>query len=230
VSDQDTTRLDAADDAPPSRTLAILVGAVVVLALAAGAYWLFLAGGPDDVDDPAAAVDQAEPVEVTTDDAAQIDVATEDVAAQVDVADAEAAVTALPTVTYEVFLARDPFEPVVPEDVVVPASETGDSGDQTQPGETDPDDPDNQSTPPTEGCTGEDEVVCNGSVVTLVDVTTDEAGDPVAVIQVDSTIYEVARGEQFAGSYEVRAIDPPCVSLLFGDDGFQLCEGDRVLK
>jgi len=51
-----------------------------------------------------------------------------------------------------------------------------------------------------------------------------------AVIQVDTTIYEVRVGETFAGSFLLRSIDGRCVNVLYGDDGFRLCEGDRVMK
>lgn len=77
-------------------------------------------------------------------------------------------------------------------------------------------------------CTGTDEVVCDGAVVTLVDVI---AGDPArAIVQVDTTAYEVGEGDTFAGSFLVLTIDPPCVTMLYGDDAFTLCEGQQVLK
>lgn len=227
MSDQDTTLLEPVDDASGSRTLPLLLGVVVVLALAAGAYFLFFASGSDDAD-PAVAVDGlAEP---TADAAADDPAPEENLVAADDTIAADAGITALPTVTYEVFLSRDPFEPVVPEDVV-PASETGDTTDQTQTGD-DPDttDPDSQTTPPTEGCTGQDEVVCNGHVVTLIDVTTDESGEPMAVIQVDTTIYEVREGDEFAGSFKLVSIESNRVRLMFGDVVFFLPEGESVLK
>lgn len=73
------------------------------------------------------------------------------------------------------------------------------------------------------------EVVCEGRVVTLIDVYTSD-GEAVAVVQVDSTLYEVRRGDDFAGNFRVVSIDPPCATLLYGDDAFTLCEGQRTLK
>lgn len=73
------------------------------------------------------------------------------------------------------------------------------------------------------------DVVCEGRVVTLIDVYTSD-GETVAVVQVDSTLYEVRRGDDFAGNFRVVSIDPPCATLLYGDDAFTLCEGQRTLK
>lgn len=50
------------------------------------------------------------------------------------------------------------------------------------------------------------------------------------MVQIDETVYEVRVGETFAGNYLVRSIDPPCATLLFGDDAFTLCEGESALK
>lgn len=96
--------------------------------------------------------------------------------------------------------------------------EPGQPGDGTDPG-TD-----------TGPCRGTDEVVCEGRTVTLIDVFTTDDGTPVAVVQVDSTVYEVRRGDTFAQNFQVVSIDPPCVTLLYGDDAFTLCEGERALK
>lgn len=79
-------------------------------------------------------------------------------------------------------------------------------------------------------CRGDDQVVCDGRVVTLIDVFVGQDGTPVAVVQVDSTLYEVRRGDTFAQNFQVISIDPPCVTLLYGDDAFTLCEGERTLK
>lgn len=141
----------------------------------------------------------------------------------------------IPLVTYEVFLARDPFEPVVPDDV----QDTGSTPtNPTNPAT--PTNPTNPATPvqpvgpavpsPTDPrCSGQEEVVCDGRVVTLLDIITAN-GDFVAVIQVDTTVYEVGEGQRFATNFELRAIDPPTVSVIFGDETFVLRSGDSVLK
>lgn len=144
-------------------------------------------------------------------------------------AETPTAIANLRVTEYEVFLSRDPFEPVIvsappggsPE--VPPTSPTPGPGDPTpspapSPGGPGPDD----------GCVDDGTVVCDGQVVKLVDVFDD--GQPGAVVQIDETVYEVRVGETFAGNYLVRSIDPPCATLLFGDDAFTLCEGESALK
>lgn len=121
----------------------------------------------------------------------------------------------LPVETFEVFLSRDPFRPLTP------------AGDGAPPP---PGTPPSPGAAPTEGCVGDVEVVCNGHVVTLVDVFEDDAGRPTAIVQVNSTMFTVHEGDVFADNFRVLSIDPPCVTLIFGDDTFTLCEGERVLK
>lgn len=130
--------------------------------------------------------------------------------------------------TFDVFLTRDPFEPVVPEgDGEQPADDT----DQPPPGDDTTDDGDHaHDAGPDDPCTGEEEVVCDGRVVTLVEITTDDEGNRTATIRVDTTDYEVREGEVFAENFRVLSIEPSCVTLLFGDDSFTLCRDDRVLK
>jgi hypothetical protein len=141
---------------------------------------------------------------------------------------------ALPVVTYEVFLSRDPFEPVVPEPVE-PVSETTDPLDPTDPDAViDPLDP-NAPVPVVPGnpddprCEGEQELVCDGRVVTLIDTTT-VGGEPVAIIKVGTTVYEVRVGETFAGTFLLAAIDGSTVTVLYGDESNVLQPGHSVLK
>lgn len=159
--------------------------------------------------------------------------------------------------TYEVFLARDPFEPVVPEPAaggggnggngvsVVDPDRTGDpttspTGDPTtSPTSSPTTSPTTQPTAnptaspdPTEspsGCVADGAVVCDGHTVKLVDVF-EASGAPAAAVQVDNVLHEVTAGETFAQHFEVRSIDDACVTLLYGDDAFTLCEGESVLK
>lgn len=141
--------------------------------------------------------------------------------------------------TYDVFLTRDPFEPVVPEgDGEQPADETDGTTDEPPPGDDTTGDGDDTTDDgdhahdagPDDPCTGEEEVVCDGRVVTLVEITTDDEGDRTATIRVDTTDYEVREGEVFAENFRVLSIEPSCVTLLFGDDSFTMCRDDRVLK
>jgi hypothetical protein len=133
--------------------------------------------------------------------------------------------------TYEVFLSRDPFARVIPEPAApapapgespVPGTDPGDPTDPTDPGEL----------PSTNGeeCVQNAELVCNGRVVTVIDIFTDDDGTLTAVIRVNDTLYEVVEGDQFL-TFRVDRIDPPCVELMNGDaDTFRICEGEAVLK
>jgi hypothetical protein len=57
-----------------------------------------------------------------------------------------------------------------------------------------------------------DDLVCNGRVVSLIEIRTGEDGSRVAIIQVDTTIYEVAAGDTFAGNFVVQSISETEVS------------------
>ena len=234
MSSQDTLLTES----PPSRSrrlpLLIVVGVVAVAVVALAV--MLLPGSADDV--PAPLTVTATPV------------ATDDEQDGQDIED-DLVGSSVPVTTYEVFLSRDPFERVVPEEVQQTSttpdgtntdgssgndSNSGDgtnSGDDADGSSSDGSDTNGDSSTPIDqdgpACVGQQELVCDGQVVTLIDVT-DQAGEPVAVIQVDTTVYEVRRGQTFASNFEVRAIDGSCVSLLYGDDGFQLCRGDTVLK
>ena len=221
-----------AETPTPSRSrslpLLIVLGVVVVTVVVLSAIMLF--GSDDEV------LETASPIPTAT-----------AVAGDDDESD-DLVGTSVPITTYEVFLSRDPFERVVPEQVQQTSTDTGGTtnggsgaGDGSGTGDGDGSDGDTNGSGDTDGnsttpddqngpaCVGQQELVCDGQVVTLIDVTT-EAGEAVAVIQVDTTVYEVRRGQTFASNFQVRAIDGSCVSLLYGDDGFQLCRGDTVLK
>lgn len=173
----------------------------------------------------------------------------------------------LPLVTFEVFLARDPFDPVIPE----PVAEVDDPTETSDPatsdgGNTDGADPDDPSgangggdpaeedgtsapggtsgpgngsadasgdgsgvRPAPDGCTDADEPVCDGRLVSLVEVA-EVDGQLVARVQVDSTIYEVRAGDTFAGNFLVQSVRTDGVTLVFGDDVVRLAEGERILK
>jgi hypothetical protein len=162
----------------------------------------------------------------------------------------------LPLVTYEVFLDRDPFDPVVPEPVSATAtgdaesaSDDGSGGSDTQDPASAPNDPSEPaepgatppatgapppSTPPAQGvgtCAPDgDDLVCNGRVVSLIEIRTGDDGQLLAIIQVDTTIYEVGVGDTFAGSFRVHSISETEVLIQYGDDVDRFEVGDRVLK
>ncbi|MFT5222082.1 MAG: hypothetical protein ACI867_000379 [Glaciecola sp.] len=131
------------------------------------------------------------------------------------------ALATLPVETYQVFLSRDPFQPVV----VAPLAVDGD-GNPIPGGDGDG----TTGTPGDPSCeAGSNTATCENLTVTLLDVTSDANGTRI-IVQVNDTLYEVTVGSIFAGSFQVLAISAPCADLLFGDDSFTLCQGDRVLK
>jgi hypothetical protein len=236
MSDQTVELTDAAETTKSRIPLLLGILALTLGAFGAGYYFLF--SGP-----------QNEPITTSgTADSSTDSVGAADVA-DVDVADGD--VIALPVVTYDVYLSRDPFDPVVPEPEPEASSTPGaGDGDGTEPVFTGGDGPsdgtDGQPTDPSNppggteegepgegsnesGCRGDEEIVCDGQVLTLVDIAIKD-GQPVAIIKVDTSLYEVPEGGVFATFYQVRAIDGSCASVLYGDDGFTLCRGDRVLK
>lgn len=167
-------------------------------------------------------------------------------AAGVDEGDAGASpdeISAVPlAVTYEIFLDRDPFEPVVEEEVPAPQPVAGGTGADGQP-TTDPN-PTGTPVSPSDGsgsdgprCTGTEEVVCGGQVVSLLDtLTTADSDGQVdgdrnqAVIQVGTIVYEVSVGRTFAESFELLAIDGDCTNLRYNEELFRICVPDEVLK
>lgn len=154
-----------------------------------------------------------------------------------DTAEAEAVTEpiALPLVTYELFLARDPFEPVVPEpvpdppaptDPATPAPDDGNGPAPSDPGDTTVG---NSNSEANGACTGTVEVVCEGRVVTVVELA-EENGELVVVIQVDTMRYRVAVGDVFADNFQVISISPEQVRILYGDRVARIEVGDNALK
>jgi hypothetical protein len=237
----DTTVIDPVD--PPSGRNPVVLALAVGGALLAGALVWFLLVAPllggDDVvlqepvasDQPAAAAEEATEL------------------GEVD--DAPLAVT------YEVLLDRDPFDPVVPrpvvevidttpvvveEDVAVDGSEDADldplpvveDGTGTDDGWVDgsepaPVEPTPVATEPAACSVTDSGVTCDGRAVGLVRIS-DVDGRRVAIIQVDSTIHEVEKGEVFAANFRLRSIGEDRVTVLYGVDEFTLEVGERVLK
>ncbi len=142
---------------------------------------------------------------------------------------------ALPIVAENIYLSRDPFEPVVPED------EPGDGNDGTSgngtngDGSPDPDGTNGDPVPPPtpdadSTCVGSDELVCDGQVVTL-EGTSGSGDSRTASIKVNSTTYVVAVGETFAANFVLLGFDGDCVDIRYGPDiERQLCESLSPLK
>lgn len=233
-------------DEAPARNPAVLALAVVGALLVGVLVWYFVAAPLLGGADPDVVASEASNVEAEDTVASEPDGLDE----TIEAADA----STLPVVTYEVFLERDPFERVVPElastaSAPDPAAGEGttDTGGGTTTGDgttsepgTTPDDPvppgstdgsgDGGDAGGASGCTTGEDVVCDGRVVSLVDIRSDDAGELLAVIQVDSTLYEASAGDVFAGSFLVQSLSDDRIMLLYGDDAFELREGDRILK
>jgi hypothetical protein len=226
--------------APRQRSTALMaaLALVTLAALAVGAY-TFL-GGDSNQGGASAAPDS---VLAATEAGPELDPAPEAVAASLET---------LPVVTYDVFLSRDPFDPVVPEPVAA-ASDGGSSEvqviDDTDPSDASEDGADDGSSRDgdaafdgdrgeehvddaagSEACRGgSDEVVCDGHVVSLLSLTTGD--DPMAVIQVDTETYGVKRGQAFAERFLfLDVVDEGTIRLLYGDEVFRISIGERVMK
>ena len=185
----------------------IVVGALI-LALGGAAWWLVWDGR-----DSGAAASDADDVVLAVAD--EDDEAEE--GGEFDFATIE--------VTYDFFLARDPFESIRPPEPV--------TADPTDPDPTDPDPTDPDPTDPTDpdedACAVGAEAVCDGIVVDLLEANTAEA-----TIQVDGVTYVVSPGDAFAQNFALLDIDGDCAEILYqnGDEAevFTLCVGDTVAK
>jgi hypothetical protein len=209
--------MEAAEQPRSRKTLVLVIALVAVAAI--GAVVAVLTGGGDP--DALLAVESSAGPSLDAPSATPV----------VD----EEELTAIPAVTYEVFLSRDPFEPVVPEDepATTPVNDgQGDGADDPDNGATSGDDQqvgDDPSQPSGEGCRGNDEVVCDGLVVSLVDIL-EVDGELVAVVQVDTTIYEVRKGATFAQRFVLLDVTSTTATISYVEDAFTLMVGDRVLK
>lgn len=183
-----------------ARLAAIAGGAIVLLALV---WFFFLRGG----EEPA-------PVEVTAPP-----VTTPSPTPEVEKRDRKDG----PVETFDVFAARDPFQPVGGGGGggggAAPATGT-DTGTGTGA------DDDGDVLIDDGGASGGGESI-GGHRVRLVDVY--PSGNR-AQVQVDGTVYTVDEGEQFADNFELVSTSGQCATMLFGDDEFTLCEGEEVLK
>jgi hypothetical protein len=103
--------------------------------------------------------------------------------------------------SFQVSQPRDPFRPLITEDS--PAGTNGDgTGNGFEP---------------------------SGLRVSLVE-TRDVAGVWRATVNVDGTDYDVGVGDTFAGDFKVVSLDADGGVFLYGDNAFELSEGQEILK
>jgi hypothetical protein len=66
--------------------------------------------------------------------------------------------------------------------------------------------------------------------VALLNVYT-KSGKTVADVRVNDTVYTgIAPGQTFASNFQLVSLQGQCGTFLFGDERFQLCKGEEVLK
>ena len=137
-----------------------------------------------------------------------------------------------PPETIEVFTNKNPFTPLVDVTPGGGATVPVGTGTPTVPVPTDPVTPvagTPATSPSPAGTTTGPRPVQR---VTLVDISSEAGGATRATVQVNDSLYEVAEGEEFAGSYRVVSLSESegCAQLLYGDDRFRVCEGEELLK
>lgn len=148
-----------------------------------------------------------------------------------------------PAETFEPFTSTNPFTPLV-ETAAAPVDDPGlppdidPTTDTTFPDDfAFPDDPgsdpgfDGTLPPDDESTTTTTAPPRPQNRVSLLEVFADQNQRVVASVRVNDTTYQVGEGEDFASSYRVLDLDirERCGQLLYGDDRFELCEGDEVL-
>lgn len=109
----------------------------------------------------------------------------------------------------------DSIDPPTPATTAPPA---------TSPGTT------TTTSPPLPRTTGGDG--SQGTVVELLELYVGDRGDVVASVRVDASVAEVGEGERFASNFEVVSLSvaEQCGEFLYGDDRFDLCVNQSLLK
>ena len=69
----------------------------------------------------------------------------------------------------------------------------------------------------------------DGTTVTLLEIR-DVDGTLRATVQVNGVTYDVGEGDTFAGNFMVVSLDTDCGVFLYGDNAFELCVGETILK
>lgn len=233
--------------------VAVALAAVVVLMVAGGAWW-WLTPGEGDLDEAATAADSStlsgsvEPAD--TDLAATTPVASDATSATEELGTGQDTAESLET--FQVVLRRDPFRSVRPETTEASTTDTAADGSTTDAadaggtttdaggttadvGGTTPDvGSDDPTTVPApvggsgeEGraCRMEGALVCDGSVVSVVEVL----DPPGAIVEVDAVRYAAMVGDSFAERYRLLSVEGECGLIQYGDETFRQCVGAAAL-
>lgn len=209
------------EEAPKENRTLVLLGMVAALVVVAAGAWFFLLSG-DETPDPgagptAAAPPAAQPTEPATEDSEE----------------------ALPE-TYDGAAGRDPFKPLVFEEPEPDIAEVVTVPGTTVPGTTVP----GATTDATTGgvpltATTPTPQPADGSTATPTEGRPKGAPTPVAFtltsvaedgssaeVEVDGQTYLVGVNEDFAGSFRSLRLLDGCGTFQYGDERFDLCQGD----
>jgi hypothetical protein len=139
--------------------------------------------------------------------------------------------------TFEVFVSRDPFEPLV-EDSTAATGETaaapvdGDHGAvESQPKKDASATPPADANEPEEKSSARDSAAASsrGSGRLSVRLVAVRRGRE-AVVRIDRTLHHPGKGQRFADNFELLSVRDDCASILYGDEQFVLCRGQEILK
>jgi hypothetical protein len=133
-----------------------------------------------------------------------------------------------PAETFDVFQGKNPFEPLVNPAGTGGTTETTSGGGGGATGTTVAGGGSSTGGGGTSG--GAATEPRRSQRVALVSVY-QSGGKTVADVRVNDTVYpKLAPGDTFATNYKVVSLQGNCGTFLFGDERFQLCEGEEVLK
>ncbi len=122
--------------------------------------------------------------------------------------------------TFNFFTGRDPFLPLVVEDV---DGEVPPDISPVPPDGSPPPDDEVSPAPPDEEEEVRDGREVGGQQVTLLDIFVQD-GRRVVQVSVDGQTFVVGAGDTFAENFQVVSIGESCATFLFGDESFTLCE------
>ena len=127
---------------------------------------------------------------------------------------------AVPIETSKVFASKDPFEPLV--DTGATSTATDDTGKNVATGSGNNK---NKDTRETASAANPADRAPNQTSVSVVEVD-----DATVDVDVEGKVFRVTQGDRFARNFKLLFVDGKCASMLFGDDQFAICEGERVSK